>query len=89
MSEINTDIKAIDSVGVPPLPIPNREVKPNSADGTANVCGRVGHRHFFFEREFQAIETLFFFVIGALEKTENGKLFTFQYSVFRLIPPLR
>ena len=42
-------IKAIDSVGVPPLPIPNREVKPNSADGTANVCGRVGHRHFFRE----------------------------------------
>ena len=43
-------IKAIDSVGVPPLPIPNREVKPNSADGTANVCGRVGHRHFFSRR---------------------------------------
>ena len=29
------------SVGVPPLPIPNREVKPNCADGTA-YCGRVG-----------------------------------------------
>ena len=28
---------------VPPLPIPNREVKPASADGTAN-CGRVGRR---------------------------------------------
>ena len=42
-----TLIKAIDSVGDPPLPIPNREVKPDSADGTANVCGRVGHRHFF------------------------------------------
>ena len=41
-------IKAIDSVGDPPLPIPNREVKPDSADGTANVCGRVGHRHFYF-----------------------------------------
>ena len=40
-------IKAIDSVGDPPLPIPNREVKPDSADGTANVCGRVGHRHFY------------------------------------------
>ena len=40
-------IKAMDSVGVPPLPSPNREVKPKSADGTANVCGRVGHRHFF------------------------------------------
>ena len=25
------------SVGVPPLPIPNREVKPYSADGTAIV----------------------------------------------------
>ena len=49
----------IDSVGVPPLPIPNREVKPDSADGTALSCGRVGHRH-FFPREFQAIETLFF-----------------------------
>ena len=30
------------SVGVPPLPIPNREVKPDCADGTAMQCGRVG-----------------------------------------------
>ena len=30
--------------GVPPLPIPNREVKPTSADGTAMQCGRVGNR---------------------------------------------
>ena len=37
------------SVGVPPLPIPNREVKPNRADGTAFSCGRVGRRHFFLE----------------------------------------
>ena len=36
------------SVGVPPLPIPNREVKPTRADGTALSCGRVGHRRFFF-----------------------------------------
>ena len=34
-----TLIKAIDSVGDPPLPIPNREVKPVSADGTAKICG--------------------------------------------------
>ena len=32
-----THIKAIDSVGDPPLPIPNREVKPDRADGTAFV----------------------------------------------------
>ena len=30
--------------GVPPLPIPNREVKPAYADGTAMKCGRVGSR---------------------------------------------
>lgn len=27
-----------------PLPIPNREVKPERADGTARKCGRVGSR---------------------------------------------
>ena len=30
--------------GVPPLPIPNREVKAACADGTAMQCGRVGGR---------------------------------------------
>ena len=30
--------------GVPPLPIPNRAVKPGRADGTAPQCGRVGRR---------------------------------------------
>ena len=33
--------------GVPPLPIPNREVKPGRADGTAPQCGRVGRRPLF------------------------------------------
>ena len=33
--------------GVPPLPIPNREVKTASADGTAHCCGRVGRCHSF------------------------------------------
>ena len=33
--------------GVPPLPIPNREVKPACADGTAMQCGRVGGRLLF------------------------------------------
>ena len=35
-------------VGVPPLPIPNREVKPDCADGTAMQCGRVGSCLFLF-----------------------------------------
>ena len=33
--------------GAPPLPIPNREVKPGRADGTAPQCGRVGRRRLF------------------------------------------
>ena len=35
------------SGGVPPLPIPNREVKPACADGTAQQCGRAGSRPFY------------------------------------------
>ena len=38
-------------VEVPPLPIPNRVVKLNYADGTAVTCGRVGNRHFDAPRE--------------------------------------
>ena len=34
------------NVGDPPLPIPNREVKPNRADGTA-YSGRVGSCQFW------------------------------------------
>lgn len=33
--------------GAPPLPIPNREVKPLRADGTAVTGGRVGRRQIF------------------------------------------
>ena len=36
--------------GVPPLPIPNREVKPACADGTAMQCGRVGGRRLYIDR---------------------------------------
>ena len=36
--------------GVPPLPIPNREVKPACADGTAMQCGRVGGRPPFHDK---------------------------------------
>ena len=46
--DIEKDIKvtiARRCTKVPPLPIPNREVKLRHADGTAN-CGRVGSRRF-------------------------------------------
>ena len=47
------DIYGGDSDGVPPLPIPNREVKPVIADGTAMQCGRVGSRLFSHEGRFR------------------------------------
>ena len=61
ISRYQTLIKAIDSVGDPPLPIPNREVKPNSADGTAKICGRVGHRHFYKEAGVQKTPAFFLY----------------------------
>ena len=35
--------------GCPPLPIPNREVKPRIANDTAHVRGKVGRRQSFTE----------------------------------------
>lgn len=39
---IKDDSRVTRSAVVLPLPIPNREVKPERADGTAMKCGRVG-----------------------------------------------
>ena len=47
--------------GVPPLPIPNREVKPACADGTAMQCGRVGSRRLFFKKSLELEITWGFF----------------------------
>ena len=44
--KINQEIKGDSSKGEPPLPIPNRAVKPLSADGTAQPGGRVGRCRF-------------------------------------------
>ena len=55
--------------GVPPLPIPNREVKPGRADGTAPQCGRVGRR--LLERG------------GSLQGCGDSPLF-FSFSLFSL-----
>ena len=51
--------------GVPPLPIPNREVKPACADGTAMQCGRVGGCLLYFRSsESNDFGDLFFVPIG-------------------------
>ena len=42
--DLSSDIRGGFSRGVPPLPIPNRAVKPARADGTDTPVGRVGRR---------------------------------------------
>ena len=44
----------------PTSSIPNREVKPACADGTAMQCGRVGGRHFYSEPRFTNVSRGFF-----------------------------
>ena len=52
---------------VPPLPIPNREVKLTCADGTAMQCGRVGSRLFLSRAsDFERFLRLFCFSIVLL-----------------------
>ena len=46
LKELNQRYSGGYSSEVPPLPIPNREVKLTHADGTAIQCGRVGSRRF-------------------------------------------
>ena len=50
--------------GVPPLPIPNREVKPTCADGTAMQCGRVGSRLLSSEASITKVVGAFLFSCG-------------------------
>ena len=54
------EINGGNSDGDPPLPIPNREVKPVSADGTAIPSGRVGSRQ--LTESIQDSECSLFFV---------------------------
>ena len=58
--------------GGPPLPIPNREVKPCSADGTANG-GRVGRCQDFIRKgpvSFEAGPFLFLAAFGVFARSE-------------------
>ncbi len=54
--------------GCPPLPIPNREVKPRIADDTAHVRGKVGRRQSFTEGV--SIEAPFFCFIDFIDSID-------------------
>ena len=55
--------------GVPPLPIPNREVKPACADGTAMQCGSVGSRRLFKCEPRVSNDPRLFFITMIIFKT--------------------
>ena len=68
--------------GVPPLPIPNREVKPTCADGTAMQCGRVGSRLLLSERSFEQSNGRFFRLYPL---RASRKSFRKRFDVSRLL----
>ena len=77
---------------VPPLPIPNREVKLTCADGTAMQCGRVGSRLLSIsEASITKVvgAFLFFlqfcFLIAALSHRLRGSFYLFTYSVLDFV----
>ena len=79
---------------VPPLPIPNREVKLTCADGTAMQCGRVGSRlllskpqiskdfwgFFVFTRNFLFLTLIVFWVTQISQMTQIFFLAVFPIS---------
>ena len=70
--------------GVPPLPIPNREVKPTCADGTAIQCGRVGRRLLSMKSlRFRKISEAFLFFFPRIFFFSAGFFFSLNISLSR------
>ena len=62
---------------VPPLPIPNREVKLTNADGTAYLSGRVGSR--LFKEQIERFAPFFCGVFS-----DQG--YTYTYYIYNKSP---
>ena len=69
------------SSGVPPLPIPNREVKPTRADGTALHRGRVGRRRFSETSKIKFFGVSLFYIVISRWFTVDS-----QQSAFGVFP---
>ena len=75
---------------VPPLPIPNREVKLTCADGTAMQCGRVGSRLLSSRAsDFERFLRLFCFHADSADDADLFLLFyplyLFSFSAVKLL----
>ena len=68
---------------VPPLPIPNREVKLTCADGTAMQCGRVGSRLLLSRAsDFERFLRLFCFHADCFFVTQISQMTQILFAVF-------
>ena len=75
---------------VPPLPIPNREVKLTCADGTAMQCGRVGSRLLLSGSLDYESSRGFFFVTQISQMTQIFSLLLFFFPTdFTDFRPIR
>ena len=72
---------------VPPLPIPNREVKLTCADGTAMQCGRVGSRLLLSGSLDYESSRGFFFVTQISQMTQIFSLLLF-FAAFPFFPQI-
>src|ERR1700684_3192764 len=66
----------------PPLPIPNREVKPARADGTAVKCGRVGRCQILQKGRYRRMTAFFveYRIMNAEHRSDQN--FIIRYSTF-------
>ena len=65
---------------VPPLPIPNREVKLTNADGTAYLSGRVGSR--LFKEQIERFAPFFcWYMLVARSCVGAHLLYTYIYYI--------
>ena len=81
-----TDLEGDSSAGVPPVPIPNTDVKPCSADGTA-TRGRVGHRLHFFLLNLLLIQVRGFFICINL-KSYSLFVILYAYEKYNICSPV-
>ena len=71
---------------VPPLPIPNREVKLTCADGTAMQCGRVGSRLLLSRASITKVVGAFF----VTQISQMTQIFSLQlfFAAFPFFPQI-
>ena len=86
--DLSSDIRGGFSRGVPPLPIPNRAVKPARADGTDTPVGRVGRRRTSGSPDIDKMSGLLFFTFSCILPMLSQGLFVTERLHVRSCAPI-